>query len=272
MISKNSIKLFTLAFVFIIFIFILPALKLDPSNPPTGQTGAPSETTCSTASGCHNGGTFTGTAELIGIPASIEPNKDYSITLTLYSACKRTGFELTALDKNNAKCGTITAGANNNLKTVNGRQYVRQSNASTLSGGKASYAFNWKSPSTVVGDSVIFYYAMLQANGDGGRSGDNALRGRKAVALSTATATEETVESLRFKLFPNPAVDYVQIQLPAGSSFKVNIMNETGKIIMTFNVDGSKVLDVRDLSKGIYFVTAEGGGINISRKLIISKG
>ena len=48
------------------------------ANPPDGKTGAPGEGTCGD---CHSGGTSTAEVEILGLPASINANEAYNITV-----------------------------------------------------------------------------------------------------------------------------------------------------------------------------------------------
>lgn len=250
---------------------VFSAMKKDPSNPPTAQTGAPGETTCSTASGCHNGGSYTGTVELTGIPAQITPSTTYTVTITLNSTCKRTGFELTVLDKNNAKCGTLTAGTGNNIKTVGTRQYVRQSTPVTMSGNKGSYTFKWASPATITGDTAVFYYAMLQANANGGTSGDNAVKGSTKVGLSQVSATDDQ-GSENFTIYPNPGSEFVTLHSPEGVKKEVTLKGLDGKLVAAFTHEGgSRVLDIRHLSAGQYFLKLSDGNKVKTRVLNVAR-
>lgn len=264
--NKSSIFI-TLAIFGIVSAF---SFRLDPKNPPTGQTGAPNETTCSTTSGCHSGGAYTGTVALTGLPDQISPSTAYNITVTLSSTCSRTGFELTVLDKSNAKCGTLTAGTNNNVKASGTREYVRQTNASSMSGGKASYAFKWTSPAAINGDSAIFYYVMLQANGDGGKSGDNVAKGKKTVGLIKTSATNETLD-VDIKIYPNPTSDFLTIHQNKDNILNVTCINSLGKQLMTFDMDRSKTLDVRNLTAGQYFLQFRQGHQTVTKVINIVK-
>ena len=119
--------------------YISTSSRKDPNNPPLARTGAPGETTCG-ASGCHSGGTFTGTVTISGIPDTISANTSYSVTLTNTSNAVRAGFQLTCLDSLNAKCGSLTngTGTSTGSQSSTGRQYIRQSAPKALSNGAAS--------------------------------------------------------------------------------------------------------------------------------------
>lgn len=251
-------------------LLVLASSMRDPKNPPTGQTGAPSETTCSTASGCHSGGNFSGTVALTGLPAELAPGTTYDLTLTLSSTCSRTGFEMTVLDKSNVKCGDLIAGTNNNLKTVGTRQYIRQSNANTLTGGKSSYTFKWKAPATIQQDTAIFYYVMLQANGNGNTSGDNVAKGVKKVAMATSSASDD-VSAIPVTLFPNPVQQFLNIDLPPSNTYTLSLVNAQGRLIQTFSAIGPRVLDVSDLSSGQYLLRIKGKEGSTTKSFMITR-
>ncbi|MFZ1748575.1 MAG: T9SS type A sorting domain-containing protein [Saprospiraceae bacterium] len=261
----------TLPIIFAIILTPLfaPGFILDPSNPPTGQTGAPNETTCSTASGCHSGGNYTGATTLTGLPDQILPSTAYNVSITLTSTCVKTGFELTVLDKNNAKCGTLTAGINNNVKTIGLKEYARQTNALNLSAGKATYAFKWTSPAAITGDSAFFYFVMLQANGNGSTSGDNAAMGKKVVNMTNTSAINNDLETLGVDIYPNPTSDYLNITWPNSEQADVALINSQGQHLMSFKLTKSKTLDIKNLSEGIYFLNLKSSKISFSRTISI---
>lgn len=261
---------FTLLCVSVLLVFnVASGFKLDPKNPPTGQTGAPNETTCSTASGCHSGGNYTGSVTLTGLPDQILPSTAYNVSITLASTCVNTGFELTVLNKSNANCGTLTAGTNNNIKYVGSKVYVRQSNTTSLSGGKASYAFKWTSPSSIVGDSAYFYYVMLQANGNGAKSGDNVAKGKKVVGLTATSATNDNLADVNVQVFPNPTADFINLKSDQQQPIQVKMVNPSGYEMLHFTMDKSKTLDVRALNAGVYYLTFKIGTFSSTRSISI---
>jgi hypothetical protein len=247
---------------------VLSSMKLDPKNPPTGQTGAPGETTCSTANGCHNGGTYTGEVEITGLSDTIFANTEYSLSLVLSSDCVRTGFEITVLDKANKKCGDLIAGTNCNLRTVGTKQYLRQSNPVNLANKTASYSFKWKSPATIDKDSAFFYFVMLQSNNNGNTSGDNAAKGLKKVVMPTLSNTSDEINA-SISIYPNPAADFINITLPSNEETSISIADYSGKIVYSTKVNASAVLNVKDLNAGVYFIKLKSKKINLTKKIMI---
>jgi uncharacterized repeat protein (TIGR01451 family) len=154
--------------------------KAYSSGPPAGFTHAPGEFDCAE---CHVPDSA-GTGRLtINAPSNYVPGQTYQISVNHSNATdatrKRWGFQLTALDDNDQKAGTL-AGTDNLTQTLNNqgpgnsRQYIEHTSAGTFKGqtGGASWTFNWTAPPQDVGP-VVFYAAGNQANGDDNTSGDN---------------------------------------------------------------------------------------------------
>lgn len=238
----------------------------DPNNPPTGRTGAPSETTCQ-ASGCHSGGSYTGTVSISGVPDTIAPNTTYTVTLTNTSNAVRAGFELTCLDSANVKCGTLTAGTGCSTTTAGGRQYVRQASPKTLSNGSTSWTFTWKSPVTAAGNSATFYFVSLAANGNGKESGDKVLQANKKVVLQQLVATNE------------PAVAFAGVYATPQNMLHVNLLNAYKGQLTVFDLQGKMVekttlehenqLDMNHLNKGMYLAQVQAEGRSMTKKFMV---
>ena len=242
-------------------VFSLTSTKIDPSNPPTGSTGAPSENTCGKTN-CHAGGTFTGTVSIAGVPDTILANTTYSVTLTQASGATRAGFQLTCLDKANAKCGTLAAATGVNVTTASNRQYARQSAAKTLSNGSVSWTFSWKSPATLPADSIKFYFASLAADGDGKKTNDNPLLGIKKVITTATSATGEISENTFAKIYPTVVSENLNVEINGANSAELTIFDQNGRALTRQTVgNGRQVLSVSTLSKGVFIAklaTADG--------------
>jgi hypothetical protein len=241
----------------------------NPSNPPTGKTGAPGEMTCSTTPGCHSGGNFTGMVTISGVPDTVLPGQAYTITLTHASNAVRAGFQLTVLDGNNAKSGTLTAGPGNNVATGGFRQYVRQSTPKNLVGGTTSWTFTWTAPATSPTPDIHFYFASLAANGNGTNAGDNALTNNKTVTFGTLVGTVEPAALAAVRFFPNPAQDLVRLALPANARAEVRLHDLNGRQVLSTQIlaDGDGI-DVSGLQKGVYIATLRLEGHTVTRELV----
>lgn len=245
--------------------------KIDPNNPPTGKTGAPGETTCSTSSGCHSGGTFTGTVTISGVPDTVLAGQTYTITLTNTSNAVRAGFQLTAWDDANAMCGTLTAGTGVNIGTGSaGKKYARQSTPKTLSGGSTSWNFTWKAPATASGNKVNFYFVSLCANGNGNKTGDNAIPSTKSVVLQTTSAAQEPSLNAAVKFYPTLVKNNsLHIELLDAAQGKLRVFDLNGRMVMEQALTSVNEVDVNALAKGLYTAQILAAGKSSTQKFVV---
>lgn len=253
----------------VLVVLFFTSTRLDPNNPPTGKTGAPGEQTCQ-AGGCHSGGSFTGTVEISGLPDTVVADQTYSITLTNTSNATRAGFEITVLDGTNSKAGTLMAGSGCSMSNSGGRQYVRQSSPKNLSGGSASWTFNWKAPTTVDGESIHFYFVSLCANGNGNKTGDNVLVNSKTVLLPQPVSTvREQEEAFSAAIYPNPTSDYFTVELPDRGT--ITLFDANGRKVYESALEKAAVLDVSRLPEGLYMAKMECDGKQKTQALVINR-
>ncbi len=251
---------------------MLTSTLRNPNNPPLGNTGAPSETTCAKA-GCHiNAGTLTGSVSLSGLPDTVRPSQTYQITLTHTSNAVKAGFQLTCLDASNAKCGNLTAGTGSNTGNFSSRQYIRQSTPKFLSGGSTSWTFSWTAPATLAADSLRFYFVSLASNNNGNNSGDNVLKSSKKVIFSATSASHEPDDASLVRMYPNPAVQLVQVELATSAPAQLTLYDASGKAVLdTALLQASNRLDVSTLPRGTYLAKIRIGQRLVTRQLVVGK-
>ncbi|MDT7604886.1 MAG: hypothetical protein QOF61_2883 [Acidobacteriota bacterium] len=150
------------------------------TGPDPGFTGAPSEFTCTE---CHvPDGAPSGFISVVA-PQNYVPGQTYAITVNESNPSptrQRWGFQLTSVDDNGDRAGTLQAGVDGRTQVVNGtlgtpaRQYVEHTQNGTSVGQSngTGWTFNWTAPTSDVGP-VTFYTAGNQANNDGNTSGDS---------------------------------------------------------------------------------------------------
>jgi hypothetical protein len=244
----------------------------DPSNPPTGQTGAPGETTCQ-QSGCHGGGTFTGTVDLSGLPDSVVAGTTYTLTLTNTSTAVRAGFQMLCLDATGTQCGSFTTGTGSSIGLVGTKQYIRQSTPKIMSAGSSAWTFTWKAPTTLAGASspITFYFVSLAANGDGGTNGDNVLKSTKVVRFKGTSGSKETSKSIAVNVFPNPTKEILNIELTDIYNAQLTLTDISGKILMIKELtEKSNKINIAHLSKGLYNAQIQAGGQTVSKKIVVN--
>ena len=252
--------------------YISTSSRKNPDNPPVARTGAPGETTCG-VSGCHTGGTFTGTVSISGIPDTIEANHSYTVVLTNASNAAKAGFQLTCLDSLNAKCGTLTTGTGTSVanQTSTGRQYIRQSSPKTLNSGSTSWTFTWKSPATSAGKIAKFYFVSLAANGNGAKTGDNIL-----IHADTMVFAQPIISSVSdldrqqiVNVYPNQVTDIIHIDLNGYDEGYVRIYSLGGSLVYNAPLQGSSnTIQVATLPKGAYVTQVEVGGKTIAKRFV----
>jgi len=83
------------------------------------------------------------------------------------------------------------------------------------------------------------------------------------------TEVEEAAVSNKndWKIYPNPVLDELKINNSDDFISDVKIFDITGRVLKTLN-DGTKLIDVIDLSTGIYYVSFRSNGKVIAKKFI----
>lgn len=250
--------------------FSLSSTIKNPSNPPTGSTGAPGELTCAQA-GCHSGGAYTGTVALTGVPDTVVANTTYTLTLTNTSNAPRAGFQLVCLDATNAQCGTLTAGTGSSVEIASGKQYMGQSTPKLLSAGATSWTFTWKSPATLINSAITFYFVSLSANGNGGTAGDNALKSTKVVRFKSTTSSKEVNKTIAVNVFPNPTKEVLNIDLADVANAQMTMTDINGRVLLIKQLtEKTSKINIAHLSKGYYNVQIQADGKSVSKKIVIN--
>ncbi len=257
--------------------FTLSSNLRDPSNPPTGSTGAQvsatvTEPTCQ-QTGCHSGGTFTGTVTVSGLPDTVVAGTTYTITLTNTSTAIRAGFQMLCLNASFAQCGSFTNGTGTSIGLIGTKQYIRQSTPSILTGGKTSWTFTWTAPTTLAATAnpITFSFVSLAANGNGVESGDNVLKSTKIVRFKGTTGTSDFERNIAVNVFPNPTKDVLNIELTDAQNAQVTITDISGKILLIKNLtEKTNKINIAHLSKGFYNAQIQVGGKSISKKIVVN--
>lgn len=180
MIRKNYTFIYLGAlFIILTLTFISYKAITYSGGPPAGMTNAPGENNCTS---CHSGTLITSGSNWSNMTLNTDipgtgylPDSVYTITLShSQSGINTWGFEITALrSSNNTMAGsfTITNSAKTQKLTSGSKEYVVQTSSGTSGSGSNSWSFQWKAPSSNVGD-IKFYAVVNAANGNGLTSGD----------------------------------------------------------------------------------------------------
>lgn len=185
----------------------LTVLMSHSDNPPNGKSGAPGDELCTE---CHSldGGTQDGTLLLSGLPAVIEPNTTYMLTITNSNPNMmaqdnglpgEAGFQMTILNSNNQKAGDFVAGSNDPNSVITnsgGRQYWEHDPSQTFPGtgsNSVSWTVSWKAPSAPANTTITYYAAGNVANGNDDNDGDLIITSVGSGMLNGGSALDVTI-------------------------------------------------------------------------------
>ncbi|MBC3844800.1 T9SS type A sorting domain-containing protein [Winogradskyella echinorum] len=89
-----------------------------------------------------------------------------------------------------------------------------------------------------------------------------------ALNPTAATLSTESLEINDFKIYPNPAKDYITIESNVQIS-SVQVHDILGKKVISQNEITNNRLDVSSLNNGVYFIKVNANGNTITKKIII---
>ena len=205
------------ALVLILFVTAVAYAKV--TGPDAGYTNAPGDLGNCTA--CHNDpieapNVGPGSVRMNNVPAVYTPGQQYTVSVTVQQNNRqRFGFQLTALDQNGIRAGTLVSmGSDTKVNAdtgAGGRQYIEHTEVGTFPNGAASrtWQIRWTAPSTDIG-TVRFWFAGNAANGDLANFGDY-------IYTSTASSDSQTSAVIvSLQSHPDGMV------LPAGSHYQID--------------------------------------------------
>ncbi len=91
------------------------------------------------------------------------------------------------------------------------------------------------------------------------------------VVVNFTANIKEVKEVVSVSLLPNPATDYLTINLNGIENASYKIVDALGNVIVReTSINNNKKLDVSEFKNGVYFILIEGSGIKpINRKIVI---
>ncbi len=237
---------------------------------PGGKTGSLGDNG-NTCTDCHTGIAQSQTDWVTSdIPVTgYQAGETYEITVSGTDGdASLMGFELTAEDDMGNKVGTFTLTETDRTKFTNANKAVTHTSAGTaVSGGKATWSVSWTAPDPAP-ENVIFNAAFNAANGNGGTSGD-VIHISEAAYSQYHVGIAENLLAEKVSLYPNPAIENLNISAPEGTSYTIVDLN--GRIIENSTVFTSVVsINVADYENGLYMVKFTSEGITTTKKLLVN--
>ncbi|KOY53060.1 choice-of-anchor V domain-containing protein [Polaribacter dokdonensis] len=225
------------------------------------RSGSPGDNGASCVT-CHPGPVTNASAEITSdIPdTGYLLDTDYTININTTSSSSSVGFQLTAENSSNTKIGSFTAGSGS--RTINSDKSITHSTPSA----SGDWSFTWRSPSTDLG-RVTFYSAVNASAGEGSFGGNDQV---VLVNASSASLSISEAQKIDFAMYPNPASDILNIDLPIISEkVTVEFYDQIGKLAYSQNLStNSKTVNVKDLATGIYIIKVIADGKIGTQKFI----
>jgi endoglucanase len=84
------------------------------------------------------------------------------------------------------------------------------------------------------------------------------------------TSVNSTLSDLEWKIFPNPAAEYLKVSTPTDRLYELVIFDKLGREIKNEFLSGEKRIQLPDISPGLYFIQLNDGKMRTTpRKLLI---
>ena len=273
---------------FVFFVAVVHPSYTKKNVSPSGNTGAPLETTCA-KSQCHTGTALqagTNVSFNIGVGTAtlpLDPNfkyvpgETYAINVTINQSSANYGFQMTILDGQDLKAGdfAITDASNTQTTSSGGRDYMSHKNADATN----SFDFSWTAPPAPIGP-ITFYCTSNAGNGQNDRFGDVIYRWNTTIdpaGPSTSAFEPKSVESL--SIFPTvgdgsrvnvtfDVIEPIEVDLDLCNLYGQQIEN----FLQTSLSSGQHQYSFypqHDLSPGVYLLILRTPEGQLSQKLVI---
>lgn len=257
------------------FMFIAVELISFTTGAPTNASGSPSNNNI-TCVQCHasNNNNRTGWITSTELNNGYSPGMNYNMRArALKSGCEKFGFLITIEKDDGTKAGTPVA-TDATRTQVKDTYYITHTAAGTAGQDSAVWEFLWNSPATPMG-TVTFYGAFIGANNDNQNTGDVVYISTTDVILQgTQGIAQKSENGNKLYLFPNPAVDFVNLNLqhPVNNA-SLFIYNMAGQVVKEINWEyaNKMTVDVSTLTDGVYLTRLVWDNDMVSSKLIIRK-
>lgn len=254
-----------------LIVFIVPFMLFFswPSGSPGGLTGSPGDGG-ETCTNCHDSFEVESQSNWItsNIPAEgYTPGETYVITATgTHAGVVNFGFELTAEDNAGTKTGTFSVTDETRTKFANNNLAITHTaNGITPTDNSNTWSMDWTAPSEDTGE-VMFYAAFNAGNGTGGTSGDQIYTSVLNAKQSTVGIGDDLFAE-EIKLYPNPATNYFNIDIPEGS--EIRIFDVLGhQVFKNEKANYQERIDISGFEAGFYFVQVLNDGNTASMRMM----
>lgn len=247
-----------------------------------GYTGSPGESNCAS---CHSGGSSSSSAISINSIPSFSnneyvPGTTYTIEITVSaSGFSKFGFGCEILSAANTNAGLMqNQGAGVKFLNAGARKNAVHSTGKSGT-GSAVFSFEWVAPQS---GAATIYASGNAVNGNNSSSGDFPLSPvslalQAQVPIDPVGINESNALLGAMHVYPQPANGITQLNytLKQSGFIEIRICDLNGKELKHL-IEGeqeqgphSKLLNLDELSEGVYFIKLIGENQLLSQKLII---
>ncbi|MCG9910609.1 MAG: T9SS type A sorting domain-containing protein [Flavobacteriales bacterium] len=250
--------------------------RLSGSSFGANYSGINGGVTCNT-SGCHTGQLNSGPGSVV-IATDVPSNgyiggTEYSISVIVNAGGangNRYGFMASVVEEGTTTfAGVLSAADNTTVAQANGTR-IAHSSSPNGNGVNSShtFTFKWTAPVTGTGN-VKVWAAGNSANGTGSTGGDQIYTNFLVIEEAPgAGLTENIVDA--FNLYPNPANEFVQVNIPdVYSEGQIRVMDVTGKLVFEKYLNEKTLsINLAEFPSGLYIVQLNKGELSASMRLI----
>ena len=255
------------------------------------RTGSPLGT--ATCTGCHSAaGSFSPNLVFLVTDANstpvtnntYTPGETYTIRVsvsalpvaTIPPTIAQYGYQMTALDGNNAMAGTFAnpttgatgAGNGSKLSIFSGVTYVEHSQRST----DGIFNVSWTAPAAGAGD-VTFYSSGIAIDNNSTTGGDNVITTSLTLSESTSTNVNKVeVEDLAYSIFPNPITNNQFTISGVDGEAHIAIHDLMGRLVyqeMATIQGNGHLVAIPEAPKGVYTVSVVQGNKMGTQRIVL---
>lgn len=119
-------------------------------------------------------------------------------------------------------------------------------------------------------NTIYTEYLTIINNNGGSAGGGGGLILRGDARTETDLSATNAVEPGSISLYPNPAVEQLNVNLPVKTDFKLVVRDANGRIKddLFYKNTNSATVDVSAYNKGVYLIQVVSEGLNISKKFM----
>lgn len=95
------------------------------------------------------------------------------------------------------------------------------------------------------------------------------LNAAKSTTSKVSNTGIKSIKDLGIQVYPNPANDYLTIELANNENTNISLINILGEMVLNKQINNSEKIELSNLSKGIYFLSIQNLTGKATQKLII---